>query len=138
MNDTADIPAEEKSKGGIRRILLPLGLVVIMTGGGFASTFLGFWSPMAFFAAKEEHPPEAQAPTVEFVDIPQIVLTLAGPRSRMLIMTVKIETDQTHRAEVEHLVPRILDSFNSFLSNVDPSAFEKRGMLDIIRDIGST
>jgi flagellar FliL protein len=134
MNDTADIPAEEKSKGGIRRILLPLGLVVIMTGGGFASTFLGFWSPMAFFAAKEEHPPEAQAPTVEFVDIPQIVLTLAGPRSRMLIMTVKIETDQTHRAEVEHLVPRILDSFNSFLSNVDPSAFEKRGMLDIIRD----
>ncbi len=94
MNDTADIPAEEKSKGGIRRILLPLGLVVIMTGGGFASTFLGFWSPMAFFAAKEEHPPEAQAPTVEFVDIPQIVLTLAGPRSRMLIMTVKIETDQ--------------------------------------------
>ena len=134
MNDTADIPAEEKSKGGIRRILLPLGLVVIMTGGGFASTFLGFWSPMAFFAAKEEHPPEAQAPTVEFVDIPQIVLTLAGPRSRMLIMTVKIETDQTHRAEVEHLVPRILDSFNSFLSDVDPSAFEKRGMLDIIRD----
>ena len=52
----------------------------------------------------------------------------------MLIMTVKIETDQTHRAEVEHLVPRILDSFNSFLSNVDPYAFEKRGMLDIIRD----
>ena len=102
MNDTADIPAEEKSKGGIRRILLPLGLVVIMTGGGFASTFLGFWSPMALFAAKEEHPPEAQAPTVEFVDIPQIVLTLAGPRSRMLIMTVKIETDQAHRAEAEH------------------------------------
>ena len=134
MNDTADIPAEEKSKGGIRRILLPLGLVVILTGGGFASTFLGFWSPMALFAAKEEHPPEAQAPTVEFVDIPQIVLTIAGPRSRFLIMTVKIETDQPHRAEVEHLVPRILDSFNSFLSDVDPSAFEKRGMLDIIRD----
>ena len=134
MNDTADIPAEEKSKGGIRRILLPLGLVVIMTGGGFASTFLGFWSPMAFFAAKEEHPPEAQAPTVEFVDVPQIVLTLAGPRPRMLIMTVKIETDQLHRPEVEHLIPRILDSFNGFLSDIDPAAFEKRGMLDIIRD----
>lgn len=134
MNDTADIPAEEKPKGGIGRILLPLGLVVIMTGGGFASTFLGFWSPMSLLESKEEKPAENTAPAVEFVDIPQIVLTLAGPRPRMLIMTVKIETDQVHRPDVEHLVPRILDSFNSFLSDVDPTAFEKRGMLDIIRD----
>ena len=134
MTDAADIPAEEKSKGGIRRILLPVGLLVIMAGGGFASTFLGFWSPMDLFAAKHEEPAETQAPTVEFVDIPQIVLTLAGPRPRMLIMTVKIETDQPHRAEVEHMIPRIMDSFNGFLSDVDPVAFEKRGMLDIIRD----
>ena len=134
MTDAADSPAEETSKGGIRRILLPLGLVVIMTGGGFASTFLGFWSPMALLAAKQEAPPETQTPTVEFVDVPQIVLTLAGPRPRMLIMTVKIETDQLHRPEVEHLIPRILDSFNGFLSDIDPAAFEKRGMLDIIRD----
>ena len=134
MTDAADSPAEETSKGGIRRILLPLGLVVILTGGGFASTFLGFWSPMGLLAAKQEAPPETQAPTVEFVDVPQIVLTLAGPRPRMLIMTVKIETDQLHRPEVEHLIPRILDSFNGFLSDIDPAAFEKRGMLDIIRD----
>lgn len=134
MTETADIPEEEKSKGGIRRILLPLGLVIILTGGGFASTFLGFWSPMALLAARQESPPEPQTPAVEFVDVPQIVLTLAGPRQRMLIMTVKIETSQLHRAEVEHLIPRILDSFNGFLSDVDPAAFEKRGMLDIIRD----
>ncbi len=134
MTDAADSPAEETSKGGIRRILLPLGLVVILTGGGFASTFLGFWSPMGLLAAKQEAPPETQAPTVEFVDVPQIVLTLAGPRPRMLIMTVKIETDQLHRPEVEHMIPRILDSFNGFLSDIDPAAFEKRGMLDIIRD----
>lgn len=134
MTDAADSPAEETSKGGIRRILLPLGLVVIMTGGGFASTFLGFWSPTALLAAKQEPAPETQTPTVEFVDVPQIVLTLAGPRPRMLIMTVKIETDQLHRPEVEHLIPRILDSFNGFLSDIDPAAFEKRGMLDIIRD----
>ncbi len=134
MTDAADSPAEETSKGGIRRILLPLGLLVILTGGGFASTFLGFWSPMGLLAAKQEAPPETQAPTVEFVDVPQIVLTLAGPRPRMLIMTVKIETDQLHRPEVEHMIPRILDSFNGFLSDIDPAAFEKRGMLDIIRD----
>ena len=52
----------------------------------------------------------------------------------MLIMTVKIETDQPHRTEVEYLTPRLLDSFNSFLVDVDPTAFEKRGILDIVRD----
>ncbi len=134
MTDTAEIPADEKPKGGIRRLLLPLGLVVIMAGGGFASTFLGIWSPTAMLAAKKEAPPEEAVPTTAFVDIPQIVLTLAGPRSRMLVMTVKIETDQPHRAEVEYLTPRLLDSFNSFLVDVDPTAFEKRGILDIVRD----
>jgi flagellar FliL protein len=134
MNDVADIPAEEKPKGGIGRILLPLGLVIILAGGGFASTYLGFWSPMGLLAAKKEEPAEEAAPTTEFVDIPQIVLTLVGPRSRILVMTVKIETDQKHRADVEHLTPRLLDSFNSFLADIDPTAFDKRGILDIVRD----
>ncbi|RCW82864.1 flagellar basal body-associated FliL family protein [Paracoccus lutimaris] len=134
MTEAADTPEDEKPKGGIGRILLPLGLVVIMAGGGFASTYLGFWSPMGLLAKKEDVPAEATLPSTEFVDIPQIVLTLAGPKSRILIMTVKIETDQKHRAEIEHLIPRVLDSFNSFLAGVDATAFEKRGILDIVRD----
>lgn len=133
MTDVIDINTEEKGGGGLRRIFLPLGIAVIMTAGGFASTYLGFWSPSSLLAAKEKVP-ETSAPVVEFVDIPQIVLSLAGPRARMLIMTVKIETDQANRAEVEHQTPRLLDSFNSFLADVDASAFERRGILDIIRD----
>lgn len=133
MTDVADINTEQKSGGGLGRILLPLGLAVALGGAGFASTWLGLWSPTALLAAKEEEKPEA-LPTVDFVAIPQIVLSLAGPAPRMLVMTVKIETDQTHKPEVEHLTPRLLDSFNSFLADVDVSAFEKRGILDIVRD----
>lgn len=133
MTDVADINAEQKSGRGLGRILLPLGLALALGGAGFASTWLGFWSPTALLAAKEKEKP-ATLPQVDFVGIPQIVLSLAGPRPRILVMTVKIETDPTHRPEVEHLVPRLLDSFNSFLADVDPSAFERRGILDILRD----
>lgn len=133
MTDVADINTEQKSGRGLGRILLPLGLALALGGAGFASTWLGFWSPTALLAAKEEKKPEA-TPTIDFVGIPQIVLSLAGPTPRMLVMTVKIETDQAHKAEVEHLTPRLLDSFNSFLADVDVSAFEKRGILDIVRD----
>ena len=30
-------------------------------------------------------------------------------------------------------MPRILDSFNSFLSDIDPAAFDRRGVLEIVR-----
>ena len=46
----------------------------------------------------------------------------------------QIETDQVHRPEVEHLTPRLSDAFNSFLADIAPAAFEKRGILDIVRD----
>ena len=134
MTDVAEANEETKSRGGIGRILMPLGLALILAGGGFASTYLGFWSPMALLQPGEKKAEAPQGPVIDFVDIPQIVLTLAGPQFRTLVMTVKIETDQAHRAEVEHLTPRLLDSFNSFLADVDASAFEKRGILDIIRD----
>lgn len=105
MTDATDVITEEKSGGGVRRALLPLGLVIVLTAVGFGSTYLGFWSPMGLLSAKKEEEPAATEPTVEFVDIPQIVLTLPGPRSRVLVMTVKIETNQIKRAEVEHLTP---------------------------------
>lgn len=134
MTEAAELSEEEKPKGGIKRILLPLGLTLILAGGGFASTYLGLWSPASLLASKEQAAVEEHQSIVEFVDIPQIVLTLAGPKSRILVMTIKIETDQEHRGEVEHLTPRLLDSFNGFLADVDPVAFEKRGILEVLRN----
>lgn len=132
MTDAAN-PEAPPAKGGLKK-LLPLILAVAMLGGGFASTFMGFWSPMALLQPKPEAPEEPVLPQTQFVDLPQIVLTLAGPGQRNLIMTLKIETDAANRPAVEHLIPRLSDAFNTFLADVDPSAFEKRGILDILRN----
>ncbi|KGJ06277.1 flagellar FliL protein [Paracoccus halophilus] len=134
MADVTDIVEEKETGAGLRRMLLLAGLLVGAAAGGFASTYLGFWSPADIIAAGEEKSAEEGGYAEEFVDLPQIVLTLSGSEMRMIVMTIKVETDSTHRAEVEHLTPRLLDSFNSFLSDVDPSAFERRGILDIIRN----
>lgn len=134
MTDAANVnPTDQSAKGGLKK-LLPLILVIVMLGAGFASTFLGFWSPGDLLKAKEEKPEMTAATQVQFVGLPPIVLTLSGPQLRTLVMAVKIETDMTHKPEVEHLVPRLSDAFNSFLSDIEPTAFEKRGILDIVRD----
>ena len=37
------------------------------------------------------------------------------------------------QAQIAHLMPRILDAFTAFLSGIDPAAYDKRGVLEIIR-----
>ena len=118
-----------------KAMLIPLVLALVMGGGGFASTYLGYWSPMSLLGASEDTA-EAHAsagPAVYFVDIPRIQLTIPADRPRILFLSAKIETDAAGRAQVEHLMPRVLDAFNTFLSDIDPGAFDKRGVLEIIR-----
>lgn len=128
---TPPAQAEATPKG--RKLLAAL-LVLACLGAGFASTFLGFWSPLGLFSKHEAKVPAAEVPTAQFVSLPQTVLTLPGPQMRTLIMSIQIETDQAHREQVEYLVPRLSDAFNGFLTDIDPTAFERRGILDIVRD----
>lgn len=131
MSETAEIPVEEprKKKG----LLIPLVAALLVGGAGFASTYLGFWSPTALVSGgADEHAP-AESSVAVFVPVPRVELNLPGGRGRMLALSASIETDTAHSAEVEHLMPRVSDAFASFLSGVDPAAYDKRGVLEIIR-----
>lgn len=132
MSDAVDLDGETK-KGGKLGLLMKLGLPLICLGGGFAVSYLGIWAPQSLLE-KREKPEQSQQISKVFVALPPIVLTLAGPRSRNLVMGVKIETDPAHASQVEYLQPRILDAFNSFLADIDPAAFERRGILDVVRN----
>lgn len=125
---TADLVPDPATPSGRKR-LIPILAAVLLAGGGFASTYLGLWSPTSLMPRKEA----PAAPAVIFVAVPVIELTIPGGMGRSLILSASLETDSTHRAEVEHLMPRILDSFTGFLSGIDPAAYDKRGVLEIIR-----
>lgn len=133
MTDTADATVAEPGKSRIGR-LMPLLLPVLAMGGGAASTYLGFWSPLALISSSEA-PAEAHAagPEIAFVDVPRIVLTVPGERTQTLALTVMIEVAREAKAQALALMPRITDSYNGFLSRIDSSAFSRRGILEIIR-----
>jgi flagellar FliL protein len=113
-----------------KKKLIPLLAALLLAGGGFASTYGGLWSPAAMLASKEEAP---AVPAVIFVAVPTIELNIPGGSGRSLVLSASIETDSAHQADVTHLMPRVLDAFTGFLSGIDPAAYDKRGVLEIIR-----
>lgn len=123
---TLDPPAKAPGKRRLLALLLP----VLLAGGGFASTYLGLWSPAALLAPKEEAP---ALPAVVFVPVPLIELNIPGGAGRSLVVSASIETDSAYEAEVQHLMPRVSDAFTGFLSGIDAAAYDKRGVLEIIR-----
>ncbi|NHF73145.1 flagellar basal body-associated FliL family protein [Paracoccus xiamenensis] len=123
--------AVEEPPAGSGRGKLVLAAGVLAAGlGGFAASYLGVVSPSALFAAKEQ--PADALPAVGFVDVPRIMVPLAG-RDRQLVLSIKLECPPEKVAQVQLLMPRIADSFTSFLSDIQPAAIDRRGVLEIIR-----
>lgn len=128
MSET-EAPAPEQPKGKLAKLLIPL-LSVTFAGVGFAVTYLDL-IPMS----EKNAPPigEEVHSDVEFVDIPRIQIPLPGTRGRIVSLVTSIETTSASRSEVEHMTPRIQDIITSFLSSIDADAYDKRGVLEIIR-----
>lgn len=130
MTDIAVSATDEPEKKS-RKLLLPV-LALALGAAGFGSTYLGFWSPAALLKpAEKAH--VAQVPEVSFVAVPMVDVPLPGGTYRGVVLSAVIETDQAYAETVTHLMPRVQDAFTTFLSNVDPAAYGKRGVLEIIR-----
>ncbi len=131
--ETESIPetADDKTPRKKRGWLLPVLLTLLLGGAGFASSFLGFWSPLDLIAAESQSGHET--PEIAFVDVPQAEVPLPGTGRHAVVIAATIETTADHMKDIEHEMPRVQDAFNEFLSNIDPAAFEKRGVLEIIR-----
>lgn len=119
-----------------RKRLLMLALPVLLAGGGFASSYFGLWSPLALTGLGGETPAHAAPgePATAFIDVPAINVTLPDARPRLLHLAVKLEVPAGEAKAVEHLLPRVLDAFNTFLTGIAPEAFERRGILEIMRE----
>ena len=127
--------AEPQPRRG-RKWLLILGLPLVLAGGGFASSYLGYWSPLAIAGFGSEAPitPAKVGDATAFVDVPAINITLPDARPRLLHLLVKLEVAEGQAKAVERLLPRVMDAFNTFLTGIAPEAFERRGILEIMRE----
>lgn len=130
-SDSADAPPK-RGRGRLLMLALPL----LLGAGGFASSYMGFWSPLALAGLGGDAPAHA-APgeaASAFIDLPAINVTLPDARPRQLHLVVKLEVAAEQAEAVGHLLPRVMDAFNTFLTGIAPEAFERRGILEIMRE----
>ncbi|CAM3436679.1 flagellar basal body-associated protein FliL [Paracoccus nototheniae] len=131
MTDAMALPG--KKARGKKGLLMVALATLVLGGGGFASTYVGVWSPGAMLSGPVQPPAPSEHLAVAFIQVPTIEIIIPGGRSRTMVMAATIETDEQHRAQVTHLLPRVSDAFTTFLSGVDPAAYDKRGVLEVIR-----
>ena len=133
MTDISE-PLDASPPRPLLKRLLPVLLPVLALVAGAGSTATGLWSPMAMLRPAEPSPAEAQAhPAATFLDVPRIVLTLPGERTQTLALAVTLEVAPEALGQARLLMPRITDSYNGFLSQIDAAAFSRRGILEILR-----
>lgn len=113
--------------------LFPVLLPALALAAGLGSTVAGLWSPLAMLRPSEPGPAETQAASATFLDVPRIVLTIPGERTQTLALAVTLEVEPASLAQARLLMPRITDSYNGFLSQIEAAAFSRRGILEILR-----
>ncbi|MFX0542045.1 flagellar basal body-associated FliL family protein [Roseovarius sp. S4756] len=115
--DTGDTPAK-KSK-----LPIIIGLVLALAGGG--GGFYAVWSGLILAPESagdhspdkvDDHPVTSAIPEVAYVPIEPLVISLGdGATGKHLRFRAQLEVVPAYRADVEHLMPRVVDVLNSYL-----------------------
>ncbi len=140
MSDTTVDGAEVAEKKPSKLPMI-IGLVLALLGGGggfyaVQSGLLGGNPPQGEDTAQSDSHASDEAfetvplPDIAFVEVPQITVSL-GPKAQAkhLRFRASLEVPSKHAAEVESIMPRILDVLNSYLRALEPSDIEAQGAL---------
>ena len=134
MSEDTETPEEEVKKPSKLPLILGLVLALLGGGGGFFAVSSGLLpfggteatAEMADGNATPEKldpgPPPEDVSNVEFIPMePMLISLMNGGSVRHLRFTGQIEVDSEHRADVEKLMPRILDVLNGFMRAIEIS-----------------
>lgn len=132
---------------GKKRSRLPilLGLVLALAGG--AGGFYGVYSGLLPLGESASHAPleghdakhgeeaiEVSAvPDVDFVPIEPLIISLNNSRGTHLRFRAQLEVRRAYKAEVEHLLPRVVDVLNGYLRAVDLADLQDNAALVRLR-----
>ncbi len=138
MTDTADpeqAPAEDRpGRGG--RLALVLGVVaaLLLGGGGFFAV----WSGMVLSPGHADDPGRTERatvpdmPDVAFVPLEPLTINLSDA-GRHLRFRAELEVAASRKADVEALMPRVIDAMNSYLRAIALEDLERPAALVRLR-----
>jgi flagellar FliL protein len=114
--DAAGKPAPARSK--IKLIVIVAAAVLVLGGGGGAAFFMFKSKPAPAVAAPVPKPPA-------FLDLPDTLVNLAnagGDRPQYLKVKIVLELpDATMVQQVQPVMPRVMDSFQTYLRELRPT-----------------
>lgn len=121
-------PAKRRSR---LPLLIGIPAAIALGAGGFYASYSGL------ILGGAHGPPLAEAgsaPSVAFVAIDPIMISLGtAGNNQHLRMTSQLEVPPAYVAEVQHLVPRILDVTNTYLRAVEVARLQDPAALIRIR-----
>ncbi len=140
MAEAADAPnLEDKpaAKGGKKGLLFGLLVGALLGGASFYSVWSGMFDPAAMLGGEAGSHTEATAgpaPVFAFVAMEPIMISLPpGSSARHLRFLGQLEVDPVHQAEVTTLLPRVLDTLNTYLRAVEVEDFEDPSAIQRLR-----
>jgi flagellar FliL protein len=115
----------------LKLIMVVAAGLVVLSGGAGAAYFM--------FAGKKQEMPEAKTvKPAAFFDLPEVLVNLSTVGSdRPLYLKVKIVLelpDQTLVAQIQPILPRVMDAFQTYLRELRPSDLDGSAGLYRLKD----
>lgn len=128
----ADGAAAPKSK---KKLIIIVAAAVLVLGGGGGGGYFFFFKKHPH----EEKPAVAVVKPPAFLDLPDVLVNLSssGPDKRAKFLRAKIVlevADQKVMDEIKPVMPRVMDSFQTYLRELRSSDLEGSGGLYRMRD----
>lgn len=116
---------EGKTTSAVKR-KLPLKLILIAAGGLVGLSGAGWGTYHFLFAGKSEAETASQIKPAVFVDMPEVLVNLSGggsgDRTQYLKVKVVLELpDQALEAQIQPVMPRLMDTFQTYLRELRPT-----------------
>ena len=120
----ADLDAADGAKGKkptrklpIKMLIIGVTALAVIGGGGFAALKM-------FKGTKEAEPPAAVVKPAIFVDMPDVLVNLSNSqadRPQYLKIKIVLEVaDQALATQIQPLMPRVMDTFQTYLRELRP------------------
>lgn len=120
LDDSAEPSAKKPKTSWLSMKMLIIGAATLAVLGGGAFAYLKF-----FHAAKVEQQSVPAAKPAIFVDIPDVLVNLANSsadRPQYLKIKIVLEVpDQTVSSQIQPLMPRVMDTFQTYLRELRAS-----------------
>jgi len=134
MTEDAQDETSGTGKGSALRIFAGLVLALVLGGAGFYAAYTGLIPSTNESTSSNDDQRSNPLGDIVFVGIDPMVISLGREAgNRHLRFRAQLEVPRGNKADVERLLPRVMDIFNSYLRAVELSELEKPSNLSRLR-----